>query len=219
MFKKATTILLLATTLFSNNNVQYKNGCPIPDVLMQSIKLTENETQHPYFIRTNDKENYNKFKSIISKYEHNFTFKKDPYIVDCKNEVNCVKMSIELINSGITNLDLGLFQVNYNSYKYNLFTYFDDYLSYRNACSVVLSKMKMTKNWSWETLAAYHSLTPSLNKIYKDKLISNYRTLNGNTNIPKKVYINNQRAESKPKIVFKDGKSFFNGNNKYASQN
>lgn len=86
-------------------------------------------------------------------------------------------VAIDLINSGITNLDLGLFQINYNSFPENLYTYFNEQYGYRNACKAVISKIKITKDWNWKTLAAYHSLTPHLNLKYRNKLIENYKEL------------------------------------------
>lgn len=169
MKKKIIFFISLSSLLFS---AEYKYDCQIPNKLIEAIKITENANQNPFLIRTNEQSTVEKFYSIASKYEHKKT--KDTLVVNCKSEENCVRMSRDMISSGITNIDLGLYQINYNSYPYNTVVYFNDVHSYRAACKVVIDKIRAQKKWSWETLAAYHSATPSLNKIYKDKLIANY---------------------------------------------
>jgi len=150
-----------------------KEACIIPDILLKTIKLTENEKSYPYYIRTNEKTTFKKFKKAISKYNYKKT--KDSMLIDCMNFENCINITNSLINSKITNLDLGLFQINYNSYKYTIPSYFNKEQSYINACAIVEEKIKLNKgNWSWKTLASYHSMTPKLNKIYQRKLIKNY---------------------------------------------
>ncbi len=99
-------------------------------------------------------------------------------VINCINLENCTNISNALIKNNITNLDLGLFQINYNNFKYPLYTYFDKQKSYLNACEIVEEKIKMNKGkWNWEVLASYHSMTPKYNNIYKKKLINNYRKL------------------------------------------
>lgn len=177
MIKKILPIILFVSPLFSQETNEYKYGCPVPDILMQTLKLTENERKYPYLIRTNDIKNLNGFEKVIKKYPHTYENKNDKLVIDCHNEDNCVKISIDLIESGISNLDLGLFQINYDSFPFNMYTYFNEQFGYRNACKVVLSKIKITKDWDWRTLAAYHSLTPKHNEKYKNKLITNYQYL------------------------------------------
>lgn len=177
MIKKILPIILFVSPLFSQETNEYKYGCPVPDILMQTLKLTENERKYPYLIRTNDIKNLNGFEKVIKKYPHTYENKNDKLVIDCHNEDNCVKISIDLISSGISNIDLGLFQINYDSFPFNMYTYFNEQFGYRNACKVVLSKIKITKDWDWRTLAAYHSLTPKHNEKYKNKLITNYQYL------------------------------------------
>lgn len=147
--------------------------CQVPKILLETIKLTENETKYPYWIRTNDLSTKNKFKNILKNYNHKIN--KDEMLIDCLDFTNCINITNALIKNQITNLDLGLFQINYVSYPFSLHTYFDERLSYKRACEVVKEKIKLNKNkWSWEVLASYHSLTPDLNRKYKKKLIKNY---------------------------------------------
>lgn len=169
--------ILLSNEQEKNQSKNYRFGCKVPDIIMQSILLTENGQYYPFYIRTNDEKSLNKFNSIAKKYTHNFPFKRDKMILDCKNKDNCVSMSIDLISNGITNLDLGLFQVNYNSFKHNLYTYFDKEFSYKIACKAVYEKIKITKKWDWRTVAAYHSLTKTHNERYLKQLVTNYNKL------------------------------------------
>ena len=146
--------------------------CIVPNIILETIKITENETLYPFWIRTNDIKKLNQFNEIIKNFQYKTT--EDNMLIDCVNFDNCTKLTSALIKENITNLDLGLFQINYKSFKYQIHSYFDEELANFTACKVIEEKIKITKNWSWETLATYHSLTPKLNKIYKEKLIKNY---------------------------------------------
>lgn len=159
--------------------IQLLGQCIVPNILLETIKLTENETSYAYWIRTNDTTTLNKFYTIAEKFRFNAT--KDSRLIDCIDNENCIKITNVLIKNDITNLDLGLFQINYKKYPYKLNTYFDEQLSSLGACEVLKEKIRIAKNsWSWEVLASYHSLTPRLNKIYKEKLINNYIKLTKN---------------------------------------
>lgn len=155
--------------------------CIVPDILLKTIKITENEASYPFLIRTNQSSTLEKFKKISKTLGGRNT--KDTMVIDCINLQNCVNISTDLIRNNITNLDLGLFQINYDSFKYPLFSYFDKNASYKNACKVIQEKIKINKDkWSWEVLASYHSMTPEYNKIYKKKLIKNYIKLSKKEN-------------------------------------
>lgn len=215
MIKKILPIIIFISPLLSDETKNYKYGCPVPDILMQTIKLTENHKKNPYLIRTNDTNNLKRFEKIVRKYPHSYPYKNDKLVIDCHNEDNCVKISIDLIESGISNLDLGLFQINYDSFPFNMYTYFNEQFGYRNACKVVLSKIKITKDWDWRTLAAYHSLTPKLNEKYQMKLIKNYTLLtqnkkqkNGNKIIDTNKNIKNKNIKKSSKSD-KTQKEFF----------
>lgn len=162
--------------IFFALQMQLLGQCIVPFILLETIKLTENEASYPFLIRTNQTATLEKFKKISKMHGGKDT--KDIMVIDCINLHNCVNISRELITSNITNLDLGLFQINYDSFKYPLSSYFDKNYSYKNACKVIQEKIKINKGkWSWEVLASYHSMTPELNMIYKEKLINNYKKL------------------------------------------
>lgn len=150
--------------------------CIVPNILLETVKLTENEISYTYLIRTNDTTTLKKFYTIAEKFKFNMT--KDPMVIDCIDNQNCIEITRAFVKNDITDLDLGLFQINYKSYPYSLNTYFDEQLSYFAACNVIHEKIRIAKNiWSWEVLASYYSRTPDLNKKYKEKLISNYKKL------------------------------------------
>lgn len=171
--KKIITITILSLPLFS---FDYMPNCTVPNVLIKTIQITENKKSYPYFIRTNEKTE--KFKDIIERFTYNKT--KDERLIDCINKENCITITNTLIKNKITNLDLGLHQINYNSYPKEIYKYFDKLESFKSACEVVEDKIKFLKNWNWEILASYHSVTPALNEKYKNKLIENYITLTTN---------------------------------------
>lgn len=176
MIKKLVVVSLFTSVIFArniaSNGLEYKKNCAVPHVLVEAVKLTENEKRYPYYIRTNDSDSLDKFTQIVDSFVHRKT--KSPKLIDCLSKKNCTKISNQLIKNGITNLDLGLFQINYGFYPKTPHTYFDESTAYLTACKVIENKIKIAKKWDWNVLANYHSATPSLNRIYKKKLIDNY---------------------------------------------
>ena len=180
-------LLLLQIELFANN-------CIVPNILLETIKITENERKYPFLIRTNETSTLKEFKNIANSFGYQKT--KDSMVINCINLENCTNISNALIKNNITNIDLGLFQINYNSFKYPLYSYFDGQKSYLNACKIVKEKIKMNKGkWDWQVLASYHSMTPKYNKVYKEKLIKNYIKLTNNDN-----YSSNYTVAAKKEI-------------------
>lgn len=171
-------ILILCSLISTLSSAEYKYNCKVPDILMETIKLTENEKLYPYFIRTNDSKQLEKFNSISKKF--NIKKTNDDYVVDCLDVHTCSSLTKELILNGITNIDLGLFQINFDSFPRRLDSYFVEKYAYQNACSAVIEKVKIAKRWDWDVLAGYHSFTPSKNKIYKEKLMNNFIKLSKN---------------------------------------
>lgn len=169
MKSKMIFLVGISTSIFAT---EYKHNCPVPHSLIETVRQTENESANPFLIRTNESKSLNKFYEIANNFQAKKT--KDPMVINCLSEQNCTTITRHLISNGLTNIDLGLFQINYDSFPFDTRVYFNERYSYRAACSVILEKIKMKKNWSWETLASYHSVTPHLNKIYKEKLINNY---------------------------------------------
>ena len=109
------SLFIIFQISFANNNER----CIVPDILLKTIKITENERKYPFFIRTNETSTLKDFKDIASSFEYKKT--KDNMVIDCINLENCTNISNALIKNNITNIDLGLFQINYNSFKYPLY--------------------------------------------------------------------------------------------------
>ena len=67
----------------------------------------------------------------------------------------------------------------YDAYKLSMVS---DKSNKKNEAKIseIEDKIKYKKSWDWETLASYHSMTPHLNEIYKQKLIKNYIKLTTN---------------------------------------
>lgn len=196
MLKTLLSLFIITTFLVANEN----NKCIVPNILLKTIKITENELSYPYYIRTNSRNTMKKFNEIIESFDHKKT--KDTMLVDCLNSTNCINMANRLIENKITNLDLGLFQINYNSFKYPMFSYFDKNLSYKNACKILEEKIKINKGkWDWQVLASYHSMTPKYNKVYKEKLIKNYIKLTNNDNYSPSHYSAASKKEVEDVLV------------------
>ena len=196
MLKTLLSLFIITTFLVANEN----NKCIVPNILIETIKITENERKYPFLIRTNETSTLKDFKDIASSFEYKKT--KDNMVIDCINLENCTNISNALIKNNITNIDLGLFQINYNSFKYPLYSYFDGQKSYLNACKIVKEKIKMNKGkWDWQVLASYHSMTPKYNKVYKEKLIKNYIKLTNNDNYSPSHYSAASKKEIEDVLV------------------
>lgn len=175
--------------LFSNeNNFTYKENCSVPDIYLQTILLTENKKKYPYYIRYNNTKDKKTFFEIASnfKYKKLHYYKKDKRtgkkikiekkVIDCISSENCQDITYYLVSNGITNIDLGYFQINYRYHKANTELYFDKKKSYKKACSIVEFKTK-DKEWNWTTLAYYHSKTKKHNRRYAAIAKKNYKLL------------------------------------------
>lgn len=159
-----------------NADINYKkDNCVIPDILLETILITENEKRYPFYIRTNSDSTLDIFNSIANKYPHRKT--KDKMVINCLSKENCIAIAGALVENKVSNLDLGLFQINYLNYPDRLNKYFNSELSYQKACSVVVDKINIKKRWDWDVFAGYHSFTKEFNDIYKKKLKDNFESL------------------------------------------
>lgn len=206
MYKKIFFSFLISIVNL-NGNI-FNNKCDIPHSILETIRLTENENENPYIIRTNNKKDIKKFYKILEKYEYKnlryikFTkncknkkcktvkvYKDNKYVINCFDKVNCTNILKDLISNGIKNLDLGFFQLNYNTKPLKNFSlYFDEEQSYEKACEVLTNKYLHVKEWDWSTVADYHSRTPSLNKKYQKKLKRNFIKVQKRLNKKKEVF-------------------------------
>lgn len=171
--KKIITIAILSLPLFS---FDYMADCTVPNIVIKTVQLVENETSYPYLIRTNSK--FEKFKNIIERFTYKDT--DDKNVINCINKENCIAITNTLIENDIKNIDLGLHQINYYYYPKATYRYFDKLESFKSACEVIEDKIKYRKTWSWKTLADYYSRTAELNEEYQQKLIKKYIELTNN---------------------------------------
>jgi hypothetical protein len=166
MKKSIVAISLLIVYVFGD--------CKIDNNLMFSILLNE---KHPvknsgyeYLISFNNPQDTQDLKKYYGEYF------LDNRTLDCRNLNNCVNLLNNLVKQGVTNIDLGAYQLNYKHQKLKHEEYFKIEPSYFKACSYV-EQMVSEVGYSWRGIAAYHSKTEKYNQIYRKKLISTYKAI------------------------------------------
>lgn len=95
----------------------------------------------------------------------------DKRTIDCSNLQNCKNKLSEINNLGIYNLDLGAFQHNQLVFNYkdkDKYFILKENLSMTN--KILCDIYKEHYKWNWNTIAKYHSRTPSVNKQYAEHL-------------------------------------------------
>jgi hypothetical protein len=146
-------MLLIFKTL---TGAEYK----VPTTLLFSIAKTETKNIfYPYIISINSSQDLKRLKKV------GINLKKGR-VIDCYDLNTCVKATKLLIRAGITNIDLGSFQINYKYHKMPIRDYFDIRKSALYASSYIYSLAKKFKEWNWKILSMYHSATPAKNKKY-----------------------------------------------------
>lgn len=179
-------IILVFFTLSYSKISATEITCSLSYDLMEVIATVERSPKrpvgYPFLISFNESVNY---KKVLSSYDFIYI---DSRTLDCKNRNNCIKILNYLEENNINNLDLGAFQLNYVHHKFNKKEYFTLENSYQRACSFLETLIKV-HGYSWETIARYHSSTPSRNLIYQ-KLIADVIISNSNT-IEKEIYAKN----------------------------
>jgi hypothetical protein len=148
MRKLAVLTLLVATLSIADDS-----SSRMPDIVLDAIKhcecLKESDgTCNPNVIRINVAEEAMRAKEA--------GFAVNGHIIRCNSTTECVAQSQALINGGITNLDLGPYQINY---KYHpnpiLQDYFVDETEREHANRIMMNLVK-SFGYSWETLGRYH---------------------------------------------------------------
>lgn len=125
----------------------------MPDVVLDAIRHCEclkeaDGTCNPNVIRLNAVEDAQRAKAA--------GFAVNGHIIRCNSTEECTAQAQALINGGITNLDLGPYQINY---KYHpnpmLHEYFVDATEREHANRIITGLVK-SFGYSWETLGRYH---------------------------------------------------------------
>lgn len=171
---------------YIKNQLEYRQTIRMQDTVLDAIKNNECIIDKkgvciPFSIRLkdqNDIENANYAG-----------FKIDGNIIYCSSISDCTAQARSLINSGIVNLDLGLYQINYKYYPNSMLQeYFDSNFA-REHVNFILSNLVKRYGYSWETLGRYRyspEQNPYENEIYYKKLyayIYGNRSKEDNTNV------------------------------------
>jgi len=149
----------------------------MPDIVLDAIRhcecLVEQGACNPHVIRINAIEDAQRAQAA--------GFGVSGHLIRCASINECSAQAQALIDGGITNLDLGPYQINY---KYHpnpvLNEYFDD-ASAREHANEILTKLVKSFGYSWETLGRYHHFSAtdrSRNERYYRKM---YAYIYGNS--------------------------------------
>jgi hypothetical protein len=128
------------------------NEIRMPDIVLDAIKhcecLKENGECNPHVIRINAAEDAQRAAAA--------GFAVNGHLIKCGSTQECALQSQALIEGGITNLDLGPYQINYK-YHPNPFIheYFEESMA-REKANNILTKLVKSFGYSWETLGRYH---------------------------------------------------------------
>lgn len=184
-------IMLLATQ-FSFASGEEDVRCLLSHESMVLIAKTEKHPKrrlgYPYLISFNiDKQ----ASRVYKRYKELFIPNKGvDRSIDCKSEEICVAILDDLIKRGITNLDLGPYQVNYKVHKKGFTDYYkrrhapmskEEFFripeSYEYACSYAYN---FVERWgdSFKSLAMYHSKTPKHRNKYAKRMYDEYKRSN-----------------------------------------
>ncbi len=176
--KKLSTLLILTTHLMGEG--MDTSGVRMPDIVLDAIKHCEclkeaNGECNPNVIRINAVEDAQRAKIA--------GFAVNGHIIKCNSTDECTSQAQALINGGITNLDLGPYQINYKYHPNpNLSEYFVDATEREHANQIITSLVK-SFGYSWETLGRYHHFSATdrtRNERYYRKM---YAFIYGNTSL------------------------------------
>lgn len=153
----------------------------MPDIVLDAIKhcecLIEQGTCNPHVIRINAEEDAQRAQAA--------GFAVNGHLIRCASVDECSVQAQALIEGGITNLDLGPYQINYKYHPNPLLSeYFDDTTS-REKANTILTKLVKSFGYSWETLGRYHHFSATdrtRNEVYYRKMYAY-------------IYSNNNKAQ------------------------
>ncbi|MDD5717442.1 MAG: hypothetical protein PHW64_06525 [Sulfuricurvum sp.] len=142
-------LVFVSTMLFAEGEV---NDIRMPDIVLDAIKhcecLKEQGMCNPNVIRINAIEEAERAQAA--------GFNVEGHLIKCGSSEGCSAQAQALIEGGITNLDLGPYQINY---KYHpnpmLHEYFEESTA-REQANAILTKLVKSFGYSWETLGRYH---------------------------------------------------------------
>lgn len=185
MFKK----ILLLQCLFCSLWL-YAKDCEFQDSVLDGIAKIEGhpkrEFGYPYII------SFNKKSDVLKLTIDDRWIPIDSRTIDCLDFDRCIAVYEEIKDLGITNIDLGAYQINPKFWKLKPEEYFDFEKSRSKACKI-LTGLKKQYGWSWETMAKYHSKKKENNLAYQKRLKQYANLLEAE---------NTQRATQQPKRIY-----------------
>ena len=150
--KKLSTLLILTAHLMGDG--MDTAGVRMPDIVLDAIKhcecLKEADGQcNPNVIRINAVEDAQRAQMA--------GFAVNGHIIKCNSTEECSAQTQALINGGITNLDLGPYQINYKYHPVsNLSDYFVDATEREHANHIIT---KFSKKF-WLFMGNFRTLSP-----------------------------------------------------------
>jgi len=153
-------------------------ACSVERPVMVSILMNEShpkrELGYEFLI------SFNSSQDAALARQHYNEFFIDSRSLDCKTKELCSEITYILVSAGISNIDIGPYQLNYRfQVLEKLGDYFDFIKSYNHACSYV-EKMIARYGYGWWAIASYHSQTKKHNYKYQENLIKNYLKIASN---------------------------------------
>lgn len=141
----------------------------MPDIVLDAIRhcecLVEQGACNPHVIRINAIEDAQRAQAA--------GFAVNGHLIRCASINECSLQAQALIDGGITNLDLGPYQINYKYHPNPILNeYFDDTTA-RERANEILTKLVKSFGYSWETLGRYHHFSAtdrSRNEMYYRKM-------------------------------------------------
>ena len=95
MLKTLLSLFIITTFLVANEN----NKCIVPNILIETIKITENERKYPFLIRTNETSTLKDFKDIASSFEYKKTKDMTFLHISCMLTPDCKLSPLEILFS------------------------------------------------------------------------------------------------------------------------
>lgn len=124
----------------------------MPDIVLDAIKhcecLKDNGTCNPHVIRINALEDAQRAAAA--------GFAVNGHLIRCGSTQECSLQAQALIEGGITNLDLGPYQINYKYHPDPLVHEYFEESTAREKANAILTRLVKSFGYSWETLGRYH---------------------------------------------------------------
>jgi len=177
--------LLLFSFLFVNvfakqhyilsTDIRERSDCLVPEPILDAIMSVERSMDrrvgYPYIIRINRKKDIRKAHRILKNYNYVVT-KRDEAVIDCKNTRNCARITRQLVENKIRNIDMGAYGLNYvyrEGWNYNLRVFYVNKRASLVTCKY-LHELNNEFGWSWRTIGNYHNRHKRRNDLYVKKL-------------------------------------------------